>query len=242
MHPFLIAAAFLISGPQNIRILFIGNSHTGVNNVPSMVRSLIESDGGNRKATIDTIMAGHLNDIGDDEGILNRIRKGRWNVVVLQGAMVSMSRRISYPQDGGINLAKIAKQSGARVLCYSEWPRRDIDETIYTENVYREIADAVGGQVVPAGRVFDEVRHRNNNADYWQPDGNHARLPGSFIAAESIYTWISGADARTPTWHPDGVQTKLGLQALEVSKAIWKREHLKKQRGRQAKHGKSGHR
>ncbi len=203
-----------------MRILFVGNSHTAVNDVPGMVKSLIESDGHGRTASVDTILAAHLNDIGDDAGALARIQSGNWDVIVLQGALVSMSHKYTYPQDGGIKLAKIAKSAGARVLCYSEWSRRDIDETIYTEDVYREIATAAGGEVVPAGRVWDAVRKRNGGADYWQMDGNHALPAGSLIAAEAIYTWILGAEAGDPTWFPGGVDPKVGRDALEESRLL----------------------
>ncbi len=221
----LISLACLIgvttAWPATVRILFIGNSLVAVNDVPGMVKALIESDGSGRQVVVKMIFAPHLNDIASDRRTQEEIRYGNWDFVVLQGAMVSMSHQYDYPQDGGIQLAKMAVVSGAKTFLYSEWSRRGIDETAYTEDVYKGIAKASGAKVIPVGRIWDEMMRQDGGLDLLQADGNHAAPGGSFIAAEAVYAWVCGQQVGSPTWRLRGINNTFAKTAFNVSRGFW---------------------
>ena len=216
----VVAALSLLPQANGLHVLFIGNSFTWVNDVPGMVKNMILSDGSGRTPSVRLVQAPHLEDAEKDGTYWINYR--HWDFVVLQGAMVSTSHQFNYGQDTGIALAKLAKKSGASVLLYSEWGRRGIDETQYTENVYRVIADASDTEVVPVGRIWDTVRAANGGVDLWQPDGNHALPEGSFIAATAIYTWMSGEDRWTPTWNTPAPSADFAQRALQASRKLWR--------------------
>lgn len=212
---------FASAAPRTIRILFIGNSLVAVNDVPNMVKSLIESDGSGRRVLTKMFFAPHLNDVAGDRRIQEEVGSGNWDCVVLQGAMVSMSHSYTYPQDGGIYLAKLAVKSGAKTFLYCEWSRRGIDETAYTENVYKGIAKASGATVIPIGRIWDEVAFRDGGLDLLQPDGNHAAPGGSFLAAQAVYVWINSKRAEKPAWRPPGTSLAFANLALNTTLEFW---------------------
>lgn len=67
------------------RILFLGNSYTHTNDLPSMISNLAESQGKSiyheSKTPGGTWFSGHFN----DETTRNKIAQGNWDIIVLQG-------------------------------------------------------------------------------------------------------------------------------------------------------------
>lgn len=205
------------------RILFVGNSHTTVNDVPGMVGRLLSSDGSKRVPFIQTMSVGFLESVGP--GVENSIKSGQWDAVVLQGAMVSSSHKYRYKQDRAISTANLALSHKARVLLCAEWPRRGWDESDYQLGVYREIAGAARGSViVPICKVWDDSRSKLGGTDLWSSDGNHANLKGSFLSACTIYRYLTEGSAGMPTWRPSGVSEK-EAQVFHLSAASIFKKH-----------------
>ena len=82
----LVAARGEGSGPaQPLHVLFIGNSLTYVNDLPAIVSALAEASGGQRIACEAVASGGYsLEDHWQHGDALAAIRRGTWNVVVLQ--------------------------------------------------------------------------------------------------------------------------------------------------------------
>lgn len=204
----MIAALLVLSQLGNTpKILFIGNSHTFVNNVPESVRQLLGSDAVRRSAFVRSISVGLLESSGPEAE--NSIRSENWDVVVLQGAQVSSSHKYRYSQAKGIALANLALSRRSRVLLCAEWPRRGWDESQYQLGVYREIqAGAKGAVIVPICEVWDLSRAKLGGIDLWQGDGNHANSKGSFLSACAIYRYLTESLESWPSWRPSEVTPK----------------------------------
>ena len=206
--------------PQSIAILFFGNSHTSVNDVPGLVRELLESDGSGRKVRTEMRLGGLLLDIWQNPANPDYLSKTKWDVVVLQGAGMSSSHKYVYSQEGGIGLAKLAIKRGARALLYAEWPRRDWPETPYILSVYNKIAFAAkGAEIVPVPQAWDVARKGRPNLDMWQPDGNHAQLPGSYLAACVIAESIAPSN-KGFAWAPIGLDRGLAAYLRSVARKV----------------------
>lgn len=188
-----------------VRILFLGNSHTGVNDFPSLVCSLLESGGLHCQKEVR--LGGLLRDLAD-ESSLDQIRTGKFDFVVLQGAEISSSHKYRYAQAGPIKLARTAATAGARPLLFAEWPRRGWDESDFILGVYREIQKAEKkAEIVPICRAWDLAGKRRPKLDLWSDDGNHADLAGSYLAAATMAYWIAGAEI-VFTWGPTGLSAE----------------------------------
>jgi len=118
-------------------------------------------------------------------------------------------------------MAKAARARKARVLLYVEWPRRGIDETEFTMNVYRGIAKVADVEIVPVAYAWNEVLRKLPTAPLYSSDGNHATPAGSFVAAAATYLKIAGPD-RNPTYRPGGIPASLAQAALEAARGARK--------------------
>ena len=161
-----------------------------------MVQSLFPS--GTLKA--DHRSGAFLNDIAKNPEVLKTVKEGKYNYVVLQGAMLSSSHKYKYSQEGAIQLAKLATASGAKVLLFAEWSRKGMDESGYILGIYREIAHQTKATIVPVCTSFDRALKVNKNLDLWAADGNHPSLQGSYLAALCFYRALGGKPI--PTWTP----------------------------------------
>lgn len=190
----------------DIKILFVGNSHTATHNVPVIVRELLES------AKADRVVATHY--VGSstlkyawNDNTKEIIRSGGWDYIVLQGQEISMSHKYDYSKAEAISLAKLGIESGAKVLLFSEWKRRNIEETEYIEAIYRHIAKESGAEVVPIGRAWDRALKQKPKLELWSGDGNHSQAAGAYLAAATIACWIA----------EEGAPMKKGREPIQLS-------------------------
>jgi len=198
-------AVALLGAQTQLHILFIGNSHTQVNDLPMMVKSLLESDGSGRKVETYRFFDEFLNDAYNDAAVRKAIVDPKWDVVVLQAAKASSSHKYRYNNDGAAALARMALHAKSRALFFVEWPRRGWDESDFQMGVYRPIQSASpGSELVPVCYAWDALLKRWPDAELWADDGNHASPLGTFLAANVFYYYLAG-DNRQPAWILPGV-------------------------------------
>jgi len=191
---------------DTIKVLFLGNSHTSSNSLTNQVRSLLAKPG--RTIQVKAMYGGLLQDIAQNPSVRTEIQRGKYNVVVLQGAGLSQSHQYVYPNDGAIALAKLAKQYGARPLLFAEWSRRGIQETNYILGVYATIARPSRADTIPVCRAFDSALRQHGNLALWSGDGNHSSPLGAYLASCVIATAI---DPQAPlNYIHAGVNVNLG--------------------------------
>ena len=218
----ILSSILLAAAIVPARILFLGNSHTANCNVPSMVKSIIESDSKGRKIETEMITGGLLDDLSMRDDVVKSVKSGEWDVIVLQGAKMSSSHKYSYSQENAISLAKLAKQSGSRVLLFAEWPRRGWQETEFILNIYNQISKASGSEVVPTCRAWDEALAKDARLGMWLPDGNHSSLQGAYLAALTIATFIVSDPRWLPNWRPTEVSSGTATMFRAVAMKVWK--------------------
>lgn len=216
----LLATAAVSLATTNI--LFIGNSHTYSNDVPALVRNLLVSDGAPRTIHTDSMQVAMLNDGAQNQAILDAIKSKKYQVIVLQGALISSSHKYKYKQDGGITLAKLAVKAGARTILCAEWPRRGWDESAYIMQHYEMISQPSGAEIASVPYVAD--RAIAAKLDIWSRDGNHANLLGSYLAACTLYCWIAKPKSLVPTWAPRGLRRADAQTVLRFASERYKKE------------------
>jgi hypothetical protein len=99
-----------VSGPNApstpLKVLFIGNSYTSVNDLPAMVAAMAEAAGG-RKIEVDRHLVGGctLEKHVKDQKAIDKIRAKKWDVVVLQEQSLRpvVDRRAMHLAWGGHN-------------------------------------------------------------------------------------------------------------------------------------------
>ena len=198
-------------GSRTLSVLYVGNSHTYVNNIPGMVRQDLEERLDDERIVVHAVIAiGGANLIDyvgqpEVERVLNAIP---WDFVLLQGrgAMPLIEDFRSNFQKAVSWFRKNTKHRDTKIVLYETWPYRaghenystiDIQEDDAREPIgmgrlirreYRKAARRIDATIAPVGTCWMQSPDRQA---FYSADGNHASEAGSRLAAEIIAKVIS---------------------------------------------------
>jgi hypothetical protein len=173
--------ALVRSDRPGVRVLFVGNSLTDYNDMPSMVRRLgAEDDGGPRLFVVDVTAPGwSLWRASRHEGLLELLRDVRWNHVVLQ-------ERSSEHYPFFDDLDARAGAAGARTVIF--------DLGLGGAAPYAEHATRLGATLAPVWGAWENAHDRRPGLPLYHDDGRHPNRAGSFLIACVFYAVITGRD------------------------------------------------
>jgi hypothetical protein len=206
----LSMAAAACSSEPAVRILFVGNSYTYSNDLPSMVHDLAGAAGRSVEIGVMAPAGWWWRDHAASEKTLDAIADGNWDFVVLQEqsmvpAAPDMARQVSSP--AAVKLAVAAIESGARPVLFLTWGHRDgsaeVGHSSYSTmqvaiaGTYSELGAAVTGEVAPVGMAWWMAREERPDVSLYQADGIHPSMEGSYLAAAVITATILDVDAST---------------------------------------------
>lgn len=209
------------------RVLFVGNSYTGFNDLPKIFHDLVAKTT-NPVPTIESTTPGgktleqHLN----LPATLKLIDEGNWDVVVLQGqsqeaAMAEQfqNMRTSFLKGAAGLYERIkAKSPKARVVLYETWarhadywkdPKADkgvgSNPTEMQARIRKWYQHAAGQRkdfvVAPVGDAW-ELNYKNPNPiRLHRKDNSHPDFTGSYLAALVIYATIYHPSNLNVTYH-----------------------------------------
>jgi hypothetical protein len=112
-----------------LKVLFVGNSYTSVNDLPAVVAGLAEAAGG-RRIEVDRHLVGGctLEKHVKDQKAIDKIRAEKWDVVVLQEqSLRPVIDRQSMHEYARLLDAEIKKQ-GAKTIFYLTWARQHVPD------------------------------------------------------------------------------------------------------------------
>lgn len=177
----------------DVTLLFMGNSHTLVNDVPTLVAALVQAAQPGRTVAY-AVAPGSLflDERIDHAASVELIRRQRWSAVVLQAQRYSSSGLFVYPTDGAEEWVRRARQAGAVPVLFPEWPRSGVDETLRIFSLHRSIAAATPACVPPIPQAFDIATEMRANFVLHANDGNHSSPAGALLAALVIAATITG--------------------------------------------------
>jgi len=176
------------SGPR--RILFIGNSLTGANDMPGMLVALAES------AKVSPLPAVDVDWLPDfaliDHWSLGAakelIANGHYDVVVMQQGPSSVAvNRDTLRLAVGL-FAPIIRGAGGVPALFAVWPTidRQVDFDRATES-YRLAAQDAGGMLFPGGETWRAAWKRSPTLQLYSADGLHPSALGSYAVAVSMF-------------------------------------------------------
>ena len=117
------------AGDLPMKVLFIGNSYTSVNDLPSLLSALADAAGGQKIETEQHVVGGwtfeqHVK----DKKAIEKIREKKWDVVILQeNSLQPILNRESMRRYARILHEEISKQ-GAKTVFYLTWARQHIPQ------------------------------------------------------------------------------------------------------------------
>ena len=226
-----------LSQPASIkRVLFIGNSYTSVNNLPSIFGSIVKNSG-NQVPTITAVTPGGINFRGHlfHPATLTAIDAGNWNIVVLQNqsqepafAEIDLQRRAEMVQSAAALCQRIRQKSPkVRIVFYETWARH----TNYWVNSMPMAEGANPKEMQARLRKWYGIVARNNQAtvasvgDAWEyhykkqnpmrlhtKDTSHPLFAGSYLAGLVLFGTIYNKSVANISWN--------GSLTAEVAKQL----------------------
>ena len=179
------------AAPKHLRVLFVGNSLTAANDLPSLVAKIAAG----RHVTIETrtfAPGGYaLEDHWADGAALAALRQGGWDAVVLQQGPSSLPESGANLTEWAARWAGEARSAGARPALFTVWPERE--RSYAFPDVIRHYAAAARtarAALFPAGVAWRYALARG--ARLYGPDGFHPSAQGSYLAAIVIYAGLTG--------------------------------------------------
>lgn len=202
---------------QQKKVLFLGNSYTAVNDLPSMVKDLAEAGGHDLYVdkntpggyTLAFPSNGHLY----NQTSLDKIAAENWDYVVLQEQSqypVIEYYRNNYTFPGARELDSIIELNNncTQTMFYMTWGRKyggqqcingycSVDFVDYAHmqdslaTAYLWMSNDLGTPVAPAGMAWKKsIVEYGDPVDLFSGDGSHPSMAGSYLTACTFYTAI----------------------------------------------------
>jgi len=168
------STASAVRKPAPIRVLFIGNSVTYVNNLPLTLKKLADAEGSVRPIENSDVTVGNatLETLWHETTARNEIQNGKWDYVVLQAgpdlyngwsqtAMPERTLRYARRFDEEI------KKSGAKTVFFVTWAMNHAGGPVmwaatqeHVNSVYLSLAKELNALIAPVGPAFELVHER----------------------------------------------------------------------------------
>lgn len=175
-------------------MLFIGNSLTYANDLPSMLRAVSIAAGDTPyEARMVAFPDYSLEDHWLGGAALTAIRATNWDVVVMQQGPSSLPENQIYLRDWAVKFNPEIRTAGAVPALYMVWPSRARSSDFPgVHNAYLNAAAAVNGVFVPVGDAWLKTWESDQDFPLYEPDAFHPSLYGTYLAALVLYETLSG--------------------------------------------------
>ena len=215
---FLFISASNGCAQTNRSALFLGNSYTGVNNLPQIVYDVALSVGDTLIFDSYTPGGYQLIDHSGDVVSQTKIMTGGLDYVVLQGQSQEPIAAFSQFNNGGIALFNLIKEHNpcAVTMPYMTWGRKNGDASTCASFPvmctyqgmdsalrvrYLNFTNVVNGEVSPVSVVWNYLRQNHPSIELYQVDESHPSTAGSYAAACCFYTSIFKKDPTLITFN-----------------------------------------
>ena len=199
------------SNSGNLRLLFVGNSLTYTNDLPSLLKELGDQD--SIKIVYKTFLLPNyaLEDHLNKGKVQQEIDTGEYDFVIAQQGPSALPESQVLLLNGATLFANICKKNTkTKLALYMVWPSRsrsfDLDNVIYS---YTQAAEKTESLLCPAGLAWKYAWQMDAELPLYGFDNFHPSLTGSVLAALTIY----GA-----------LRNKKAFKFIQYSQFSWKSE------------------
>ena len=197
------------------RVLFIGNSYTAANSLPTMVAALASSANQSLACSQQTLGGATLYQHAQSNATYSKLASQSWDYVVLQ----AQSQEPSFPFSQfsfqtlpyAIELVDSIRSIApcAQPVFFRTWGRENGDQfncaafpplctyegmDSMLHRHYSLMADTTDAYLSPVGSVWKHIRDTDSTINLYTSDGSHPSLAGSYAAACTFFTMITRMD------------------------------------------------
>ncbi|MCP5537057.1 MAG: hypothetical protein H7A51_12630 [Akkermansiaceae bacterium] len=206
-HAALIAR---VQAAETLRVLFVGNSYSF--QIPKAFENLAKAEG--KKIHVEQVTKGGwtLAKHASAQATLDKIARGKWDVVVLQEQ--SQLPAFQEPQRSqqmdapARQLADAVRTADAIPVFFLTWGRKDGDRqnaAVFPDDTYEAMqkrlasgyrktaAHAGGAYVVPVGEAWSMLHQMKKDDGLYAADGSHPAKRGNYLGACVFYSSLYDA-------------------------------------------------
>jgi cell wall-associated NlpC family hydrolase len=204
------------------RVLFVGNSHSYVQDLSGLVQSVARQAGNTELQTARVAFPDYaLEDHANEGTVMRALRGSDWEYVVMQQGPSALPESQNHLRFWTTWWAPYITAANATPVLYQVWPstarRFDAEGTLIS---YTNAAAAVGGILAPAGDAFTAAIAANASVGVYAGDGFHASSRGAYVAALVIVGRLLEIDVETlPDEIPGYAEPASVVQALQAAAA-----------------------
>ena len=213
----------LSSHASTIRVLFLGNSYTSVNDLPLTISNLASSAGDSLAYTSYSPGGYTLQNHFTDPVSITLINQGNWDFVVLQEQSQLPSFPIGqvqisvYPYARQLDSLITLNNPCAETIFYMTWGRKYGDASNCSswppvctyegmDSLLRLRYMAMAGDneaiVSPVGALWNYIRENYPSIELYQIDESHPSIEGTYAAACCFYSTLFRKDPTQITYNP----------------------------------------
>jgi hypothetical protein len=201
------------AGDEPLRVVFVGNSYTYVNDLPMLFRALVHSQNPKREVETEAFVTpgGYLNERWREGVVQRHLKTNPVDVLVLQEAGGWLrcadhpSLRSSFACTDSLRthkrFAEFARQLGIRTVIYGTWGA-DVREQATISRVLRRLSKAIDAVPADAGDAIIALRKLDPEVKIFTDEVLHPTPEVSMLAAIMLYAAIDG-------WLPEAKAVRL---------------------------------
>lgn len=219
---FLFLLFFASKSQTTLKVLFLGNSYTSVNDLPGLTFQVTKSAGDSLVYSSNTPGGYTFNQHSSNSTSISLINQGGWNYVVLQEQSQYPSfpdaqvQTEVFPYATALNEMILAADSCTETIFYMTWGRKNgdasncavwppvctyegMDSLLHLR--YMTMAQDNNAEVSPVGAVWHYLRTNAPGIELYNSDESHPSPAGSYAAACTFYTSMYRKDPTHITYN-----------------------------------------
>ena len=177
-----------------LRVLFVGNSHIYVNELPKVLTNMARTAKPKVNIkTVDLSKGGYTLEKHLDTGYtLNVIQKGGFDIVILQEQSWRPISDKKKMHEAIRRLDIEIKKIKAKTVLFMIWARAHRPKTIKPlSKAYMEIGKELNAEVAPIGLAWQKALQKHPNLSLHDPDKSHPNQRGTYLAACVLYATLT---------------------------------------------------
>lgn len=210
-----------VNSESTLNVLFVGNSKTDVNNVPSLFTYLSKSLG--KSVYVDSCTRGgkSLNAFIDESELnrklVDKVKSRKWDYIVLQ-EQTDAALRIDSVKSGTSRIIDYVKNNSNKdvKVIYKVWGiHSDFNEAEYyqTTQCFEEARNQYGGNIAYIANALLKCHEVHPTINLYT-DNVHATMEGSYLATCCVYSAIFGEKTEGAKYAPCDARIATLLQQI----------------------------
>ena len=193
------------------RLLFVGNSFTARNDLPSLIAQLAAARGITIEHALLSMGGASLRMHWNKGEAHTAIQRGKFDYVILQEQSTLPIKNAARMRENVLLFDDAIRAAGAKTVLYMTWARRHMpDKQKVITEAYEFIGREVGALVVPVGKVWWRFIAKHDSPVLYDKDQSHPTVAGSYLAACVFLTALFGEN-------PVGLESQIrGLSMQDV--------------------------